>query len=62
MSYGLRCILQSIFSSPKELLVLTLVLTQPPIKLVLGIFPVGKGDRGVKLTTHRHLVTRLKMG
>jgi hypothetical protein len=34
---------------------------QPPIQSVLGVFPRGQSDRGVKLTTHLHLVSRLKM-
>jgi hypothetical protein len=61
-SYCLRCIWQDIFSSPKELFSSDLGLTQPSIKLVLGIFAVGKVGRDVKLTTHLHLVTRLRMG
>jgi hypothetical protein len=60
--YGLLCVWQDIFSSPEELLRPALGLTQPPIKLVLGIFPISKGGRGVKLTTYLYLVPRLRMG
>jgi len=33
--------------------------TQPPIKLVPGVYR-GKSGRGVALTTHPHLAPRLK--
>jgi hypothetical protein len=39
----------------------TLGLNQPPIKWAPGFFPRRQSDRGVKLTTYRHLVPRLKM-
>jgi hypothetical protein len=38
-----------------------LVSTQPPIQGVLGFLPLRYSDRGVKLTTHLHLVPRLRI-
>jgi hypothetical protein len=35
--------------------------TQSPIQGVAGLFPWGLSGRGVKLTTHLHLVTRSRM-
>jgi hypothetical protein len=35
--------------------------TQPPIQWVPGAISPGVGSRGVKLTTHLHLVPRLRM-
>jgi hypothetical protein len=34
--------------------------TETPTQWVLGLFPGGKNGRGVALTIHRHLATRLK--
>jgi hypothetical protein len=34
--------------------------TQPPIQWYKGLFPWGKSDWGVKLTTHLHIVLRSK--
>jgi hypothetical protein len=39
----------------------TLGPTQPPIHWVLDALPLGWSGQGMKLTTHLHLVPRLRM-